>query len=528
MLVLSISVVMLLMSVCVSSAVCSWSDDTGYTGILPAELEPRQAMTRELQKLDLTPTSRPTLLTTNGNIPVAYSEYDEGHPDMGIIGDGNPFLIYDIQFDIFQSDLFMQMSPDGGETWPEELLWGWGYEDSTPLNPEISVLDGGTRAFGTHDTGEFIPETYIHDYVDINDPATWTIYYLDDSDTSTYVKEAAMTTVGSSTVAYGVILDYHTSDYDLVDTLVINWNCYLGDGSWPGVVWLNNDNEGNPMPNYNLVADAGEKCYFVFQRDVQGKARLYASYVAIDEATVYSDWKLGAVAGGRGNCSNPDISVSGKNAYVVYMDDQDGNQDIYCATTTSGSFWRKYVVADSVDDETNPVISADGDRATCLFVKNGNLYKTQTEDFGATWSEPVQVNDEDGTVVDEYKTASVEGFYGVWTDERNGNDDLYFESVGLSPILTVESVSGGFGVKAILSNVGNAVAEDAQWTIDLDGAVFVGAHKEGTVTLAPEETETVSTGLVLGIGSVSIIVTVDGAEKQATAFVLGPLVLQVT
>ena len=174
------------------------------------------------------------------------------------------------------------------------------------------------------------------------------------------------------------------------------------------------------------------------------------------------------------------------------------------------------------------MISADGEKATCLFVKNGNLYKTQTEDFGATWSDPIQVNDEDGTVVDQYRTASVAGFYGVWTDDRNDNNDIYFESVGLSPILTVESVSGGFGVTAALSNVGNAPAENVQWTIDLDGAVFIGAHKEGIVTLAPGDTETVSTGLVFGIGSVSIVVSVDGAEKQATAFVLGPLVLQVT
>jgi hypothetical protein len=527
-LALSISVVMLLMSVCVTSAVCSWCDDTSSSGALPADLEPLQAMDQELKYLNVK-SIHPNTLVTNGDTRVTYSDYDECHPDIGITSDGNPCLIYELQIGAMESDLYIQRSPDGGETWPEDLVWGLGLGDMIPQNPEISFLENRIYAFGTYNTAWQDPVKPILTFPDINDPGSWSLTgYLDASGTSTYVKETAITAMGTSTVAIGAILDYHTSDYDLTDTLVINWNCYLGEGDWPGVVWLNNDNEGNPMPDYNLVAGVGEKCYFIFQRDVQGKARLYASYATIDEETTYQDWKLGAVAGGQGNCSNPDISVSGKNAYVVYMDDKAGNQDIYCATTTSGGFWRKYVVANSPDDETYPVISADGDSATCLFLKNGNLYKTQTEDFGATWSEPVQVNDEDGTVVDEYKTASVAGFYGVWTDNRNGNDDIYFESVGLSPILTVEDVSGGFGVKAALSNVGNAPAENAQWTIDLDGTVFVGAHKEGTITLEPGETQTVSTGLILGIGSVTILVAVDGAEKQATAFVLGPLVLQVT
>ncbi|OYT59382.1 hypothetical protein B6U81_06215 [Thermoplasmatales archaeon ex4484_30] len=168
-----------------------------------------------------------------------------------------------------------------------------------------------------------------------------------------------------------------------------------------------------------------------------------------------------------------------------------------------------------------PSIVAYGEGATCTFVMDGDLYVTHTDDGGVTWSEPEKVNDETGTVSMENSG------HTFWTDTRNGNADIYYDNVGLppTPILSIESISGGFGVKATVANIGTADAENVDWTMTFSGPVFIGKEKSGTVTVPAGGTVTISSGLILGIGPATVTVDVGGATKTASGFVLGPLVL---
>ena len=470
-------------------------------------------MESEFEKLDLKVINFNKLTSSIGDdTQVTFSDFDECHPALDIDYNGNPFLLYEVKEDFFNSDIYMQKSQDGGETWPNDMVWSWTIEDTGDINPDISFVDDGVYAFGTHETREQDPTIYIHHYPDIDDPNSWSFGYFDRTDTSNFVKETAVTTSGLNTVAIGSILDYHTDDYDLEQTVLINWNTNLGEDSWPGVIWLIEED-----PCSQLCAAAGEKVFFCFQRETNGKSRIWDAYCKVDESTTYENWRLATVASSTGNCTNPDIAVSGKNAYVVYMDDRNGNQDIHCSTSTSGSFWKRHIITDSIDDETYPVISANGEKATCLFFKNNNLYKTQTEDFGDTWSTPVMVNDVSDTVVSGYDYSAIKGPYGAWTDNRNENNDIFFESVGATPILNIDEISGGFGVTVTVSNIGNAPAENTQWSINLDGdLILFGQSAEGTIsTLAEGESITIRIPFVLGLGNVLISATVGDEIKTA-------------
>jgi hypothetical protein len=355
------------------------------------------------------------------------------------------------------------------------------------------------------------------------------MYYFDFSQTSTYVKETAITTCGNNVIALGMVRDYYTSELELYDTFLIYWSTSLGE-SWDGVIWINQDAEGNTIPRSNVCAASGEFtlfCYEITQPD--GRKRIHASYANIDETTTFRDWRTSSVAASRkSNCTNPHVAIRGKNAYVVYQDDRNGNQDIYCATSTSGAFWRRYAVTDSPEDETNPVVCISEDKAICLFVKNGDLYKTETKDGGVTWSTPEKVNDVPGTVVAELGCLDIELPYGVWTDTRNGNKDIFFESVGLAPILNIERISGGLGIGFTISNVGNAPAENVSWKVELEGIVLIGKHAEGVESFIPAGGKKTVRVLVVGLGPLTITVRVDGVTKTAKGFLLGPFVLGVT
>ena len=101
--------------------------------------------------------------------------------------------------------------------------------------------------------------------------------------------------------------------------------------------------------------------------------------------------------------------------------------------------------------------------------------------------------------------------------------------MGSAPFLTIDDLQGGFGVKATLSNIGTASAENVVWSIDIEGnLLFVGSHTEGNVSLAVGGSETVSSGFLFGFGRVSIMVTVGDATKLASGFLLGPFMIGVT
>jgi hypothetical protein len=100
------------------------------------------------------------------------------------------------------------------------------------------------------------------------------------------------------------------------------------------------------------------------------------------------------------------------------------------------------------------------------------------------------------------------------------------------PVLQITSITGGFGISAVISNTGTAPATNVQWTINCTGFVFPKAKSGSVTSLAVGSTAT-ATKKVLGLGSIAITVSATCAEgktaqKTATAKVFLFFVLGVT
>ena len=102
------------------------------------------------------------------------------------------------------------------------------------------------------------------------------------------------------------------------------------------------------------------------------------------------------------------------------------------------------------------------------------------------------------------------------------------------PVLEIGTITGGFGVKAVIKNTGTGAATNVDWTIALDGKlVFLGKSSTGTIaSIAAAGESSIKSKFILGFGKTNIVVSAtcdEGAtaELTKTAFVLGPLVIGV-
>lgn len=84
---------------------------------------------------------------------------------------------------------------------------------------------------------------------------------------------------------------------------------------------------------------------------------------------------------------------------------------------------------------------------------------------------------------------------------------------GALPELSIESIAGGFGISAVIKNVGEGDATDVNWTISLDGGlILLGKETSDIITvIQPDNEETVS-AMVFGIGKSTIVITAESAE----------------
>ena len=487
-------------------------------------------------------------ITMGTDIMVSFTEEDEANPSLAIGDDNTMLVFYEYKASILEQNIYMSSSVDVGQTWTDPGYFEIDGLESLPAIDYTGTIDGKQVFRGaflsTEDSGAHSTIVKIDDVLDSE---TW----------------------GGSTWVWD---DNGFYDFSSCDIVAYNNNIPLGNdladyftvayvGSFSGIAGYP-DCEQTPLYMvqteeaqgwifwfyYNHSANVKmdldkpkEMIYYTFQWD-NGEDQdviLLSSemqYIGIVEGE--GGWGDGKGEGrkysieGSANTINPAIAADNNYVYLIVQTDQNGNQDLVCYySSDGGESYSMSVIADTNADEMYPAISANGQNAICMFTKNNNLYTAITENGGVSWEIiETPVNDVDGSIIEQYGCADVEGGYGVWTDDRNDDEDIYFDELKTMPIITITGISGGFGVSAEIENVGTADATNVQWSIDLEGGlVIVGKHADGTIpTLAAGASQTVKIGFVFGFGGVTITAAAGGATKIASGTVLGPFVIGVS
>ena len=457
---------------------------------------------------------------------VTSSEEDEYTPAISIDGSGDLFLSYTEKESILSSTIYYIFSTDSGETWSDAVFYDI---EGTESNSVIDYVGSGKHFAGTLQGPPGVSDgalQYVFECTDLTDPETYSLRYWDW--TSYPYRDRRIPDIGGYQLEevpwfYGIIAVAGTRG-DLIDMPIFNYMNYEEDGNgWSSYV-----------SNYTGCENAA------IEVD-QTNGYFYGVYDWLNHTT--NNWDLLVFRGdlhnsgeghpiwfdtillsGEENIKYPAVGVQDNNVVIVAQSDEAGTQDIICYySSDAGETWEKSIIANNAgEDEVYPAVVSSGLSATCTFVMNEDLYVASTEDGGASWNNPVKTNDGSGTVVEEYRTASLCLGYGTWADDRNGNSDIFVDSVGAFPLIGIESISGGFGVSAVIANSGGGDAVDVGWSIEIDGGlILVGKSAEGTISSLPAGgSTTVRIPFVLGLGGVTITVTAGGVSGTADATVL--------
>jgi hypothetical protein len=221
--------------------------------------------------------------------------------------------------------------------------------------------------------------------------------------------------------------------------------------------------------------------------------------------------------------AHPDLKAVSGNCYMVY----ELNGGIGCAYSNDNGV--TFDTINVIESGTHPCVSVVGDNVIVAYYTNGNIYNSISDDKGKTWTQsPASINDIDQSVKDLLRCVDGSGTYLTWTDTRNGENSVYFDTAGIAaPIITIDSITGGLGVTATIKNIGSLEATDLEWSISFDGGTFFGGDNSGTITtLAIGETVEIKSKFLLGFGSTTITINVGGTTETKDAkvflfFVIG-------
>jgi hypothetical protein len=459
-----------------------------------------------------------------GDIQVTIDEYDQYAPAIGVDPANEYLMAFTHEEDFTENQVPWTFSTDGGATWDPGVYYDiLGIESHPAISYRGSEkLFTGTIACDPLEANGAIQHTFMCS--DPTDSETYELTFIEWGNSFPYfdrrIPDIAGYTYPEKDWWYGMIAVVGERDAPgAPDMPIFNYANYEAAGQG----WSSYFATYTGCKNAAIDFDTSNGNYFAAFDYLDGSDWdiLLMTGNAADDGTGHPTWGDTSLIGDVENTTYPAIGANDDYVIIVAQTNEAGNEDIVCYySDDAGASFQVSYVADSGVDELYPSIVVYGEEATCTFIMDGDLYSSKTTDGGATWDTPVQVNDVDGTVESEFRYTDIttDGTV-VWTDNQMGNLDIYLDNVGgvAQPVIEITSVTAGLGISAVIENTGDAAATDVAWTLSVTGGILnlINVAKSGTIpNLDPGASETITSGLFFGLGSIQIAITADLATEN--------------
>ena len=203
-----------------------------------------------------------------------------------------------------------------------------------------------------------------------------------------------------------------------------------GAENFGSTVQLTNDSTDQCNPAVAL--DSNDKLYVVWQDNRQGDWDIYVS-TSIDGITWSSETKVNDP--NNGNQVNPAVVIDGQSpsyTHVVWQDDRTGNQDI-CMATSSDGFATKTVsqITSDSSDQVEPAVAADSDNTIYVVWTDGR--NGSNDIYGAVSNNPwtnvaivSNTNNQSSPAIATESTGPI--LHLLWVEDTSGDNDIYYAS----------------------------------------------------------------------------------------------------
>jgi hypothetical protein len=217
---------------------------------------------------------------------------------------------------------------------------------------------------------------------------------------------------------------------------------YLGKNTYPGSKSLSigravtiRDNSGNIWAAWHTGVIGSRDIYV---GNLTSGAEYFSSSIQLTDDAIDQD--------------NPAIALgSSDKLYVVWQDNRRGNWDIYVSTSVDGINWSvERRVTDSNDNQINPVIVVDSSLSNNAYIVwqddrgvggNQDIYVAVSSNDFVTETVSQITSDISDQVEPAIAADSNNTIYVVWTDARNGKNDIYGAASNYGPWTNVAIVS---------------------------------------------------------------------------------------
>lgn len=324
-------------------------------------------------------------------------------------------------------EIYYKRSSDNGNTWGLDTRLT--FNDSASISPSIAV------------TGNIIHVVW-YDYRDGNAE----IYYRRSTDDGiTWGADIRLTSnpaysgIPSFSVSGNIVnivwderRDGHAEIYSKIST-----NSGI---SWSNDIRITYNNPIVQFPNISINDMSAHVVYFDYRL---GDYEIYYNRSTDGGLNWGTELRLTST---NGNSRFPNIAAVGSNVHVVWVEERDGNEEIYHRRSTdNGLTWvsLKRLTNNSFASQT-PKVKVDGQFVHVVWLDkrdgNNEIYYLRSLDAGMTWDSEIRLTNDASSSYNSSISITGTEAHVVWTDERDGNQEIYYKKnptanpIGIIPI----------------------------------------------------------------------------------------------